>query len=131
MYIIRHMISIQEKDIDISVCFAGHRYEWHCVGASGKLYKEIINLIDKGCKIFYIGLKGAFDNLVAQTLLEIKKKYPEIKIIQVLSSYNPNKKTESFDASIYPPLENIFYKQRITKRNEWMVLHSKYIICKI
>ena len=128
------MISIQDKNtslINKSVCFAGHRFEWHCLGIEEKLYQEVLNLVNKGCTIFYIGMKGAFDNLAARIVMRIKKIYPHIKIIEVLSSYNPNKKLDNFDESIYPLSNDIFYKQKITKRNEWMVLNSKYIICKI
>ena len=39
------------------VAFAGHRYEWHCIGVEEKL-------ICKGYTIFYDGGYGAFDKKV-------------------------------------------------------------------
>ena len=46
---------------DKIVAFAGHRYEWHCIGVQNKLPEVLEDLINKGYTIFYDGHYGAFD----------------------------------------------------------------------
>lgn len=36
---------------DKIVCFAGHRYEWHCIGVEDKLLVVLEELIQKGYTI--------------------------------------------------------------------------------
>lgn len=52
---------------DKIVAFAGHRYEWHCIGVEDKLPNILEDLIAKGYTIFYDGGYGAFDNKCANT----------------------------------------------------------------
>lgn len=40
---------------DKIVAFAGHRYEWHCIGVENKLPNVLEDLIAKGYTIFYDG----------------------------------------------------------------------------
>mgnify|MGYP003299429369 CR=1 FL=1 len=43
---------------DKIVAFAGHRYEWHCIGVEQKLLEVLEDLIHKGYTIFYDGKAG-------------------------------------------------------------------------
>jgi uncharacterized phage-like protein YoqJ len=117
------------------VCFAGHRNDWQILGIENNLKTTMENLILKGYTIFYDGNKGAFDKLCSSILLEMKAKYPYIEIYRILSSYNQNKsKTElpiAYDGSIYPDIEQYHPKQKIKKRNEWMVQHCDILVCYI
>jgi len=55
-----------------------------------------------------------------------------IKLVYVLSSYNYKKdKSPMYDYSIYPELEMYYPKQRIIKRNEWMVDNCDVLVCHI
>ena len=69
------------------VAFAGHRYEWNCIGIEEKLLQTIEKLINKGYTTFYDGACGAFDKKCLHALIELKRKYPQIKIIKILSYY--------------------------------------------
>ena len=93
------------------------------------------NLINKGYTIFYDGAKGEFDKKCANCVAELKQKYPNIKLIKILSNYQYNKEnfylSINYNDSIYPPIEEFYPKQRITKRNEWMVENSDILVCHI
>ena len=67
-------------------CFTGHRKipsgEYQRIAE--RLREEIIRLINLG--VIYFGAGGAlgFDTIAAQTILELKKEYPLIRLILVL-----------------------------------------------
>lgn len=117
------------------VAFAGHRFEWHCIDVEEKLSQTIEELINKGYTIFYDGGYGAFDKKCAHAVLELKHKYPQIKLIRILSYYHHEKEKYEllpcYDGSIYPNLEEYHYKQTITKRNEWIVDNCDVLVCHI
>lgn len=117
------------------VCFAGHRDEWRILGIEDKLLKVLEDLISKGYNVFYDGGYGAFDNLCVNLILQLKHKYRNIKLIKVLTYYHHNKEKydlpDFYDGSILPDIEEEFYKQKITKRNEWIVDNSDLLVCHI
>lgn len=120
---------------DKIVCFAGHRYEWHCIGVEDKLPIVLEELILKGYTIFYDGNSGAFDKKCASAVLELKHKYPHIKLIRILTYYHHDKERyelpSCYDGSILPEIEKLHYKQKIVKRNEWIVDNSDILVCHI
>lgn len=117
------------------VCFAGHRHEWRCICVEDKLKEVLEELIAKGYTTFYDGNYGAFDKLCLSTVLELKHKYPQIKVIRILTYYHHDKEKwelpSCFDGSILPEIEECHYKQKITKRNEWIIDHSDILVCHI
>ena len=120
---------------DKIVAFAGHRFEWHCKGVKEKIIPTLEDLINKGYTIFYNGAYGAFDSICSHAVLELKNKYPQIKLIRILSYYHHEKDKYElppcYDGSIYPDLEECHYKQIITKRNEWIVDNCDVLVCHI
>lgn len=120
---------------DKIVAFAGHRFDWQCIGVEEKLLQTIEELINKGYTIFYDGACGAFDRKCLHAVLELKHKYPHIKVIQILKYYHHEKEkyelSPCYDGSIYPDLEECHYKQIITKRNEWIVENCDVLVCHI
>lgn len=120
---------------DKIVAFAGHRFEWHCKGVKEKIIPTLEDLINKGYTIFYDGAYGAFDNICSRAVLELKHKYPQIKLIKILSYYHHEKEKyelpSCYDGSIYPDIEECHYKQVITKRNEWIVDNCDVLVCHI
>ena len=116
-------------------CFAGHRNDWHSIGVEEKLFEVIENLINKGVNIFYDGGYGAFDKKCSKVVLQLKQKYKHIKLIRVLAYYQYDKQKfeipDGYDETIFPDIEEVYYKQRITKRNQWIVKQSNYIVCHI
>ncbi len=117
------------------VAFAGHRYEWHNIGVEDKIESVLEDLINKGYTIFYDGGYGAFDKICANAVLKLKHKYPHIKLIRILTYYHHDKEKyelpSCFDGSILPEIEEIHYKQKIVKRNEWIIDQCDILVCHI
>ena len=64
---------------EISCCFSGHRHlEWDF--SIEELKRTIVSLIEKGYKIFIAGGALGFDTEVAVAVLQLKKKYKDIKL---------------------------------------------------
>ena len=117
-------------------CFAGHRYEFNCYGVTEeKLHDILEKLILEGFTIFYDGNLGYFDKLCRSVLYDLKKQYTFIKIISVKYYYNHKKdifdNNDNFDKEVFVGLENVHYKQKIIKRNQWIVDNSDCMVCHI
>ncbi len=83
-------------------------------------------------KEFHIGGMGAFDNCCALILNDLKKIHSDIKIVLVLAYLNGGSscddRSKLYDESIYPPLEKVPLRFAISKRNEWMVKNSNFVL---
>lgn len=122
-------------------CFTGHRKLpfWGRRKVAAKLEKTIINLIDRGIRFFGAGGALGFDTLAAQTVLKLKKKYPDIKLILVLPCLTqargwPTEDVEEYerikaqaDKVIYTAQE--YTKGCMHKRNRHLVDHSSICVC--
>ena len=97
------------------------------------LEDKIVNLIEsRGVSKFYVGNHGGFDYIVLSVLKRIKAKYKHIKYYVVLA-YLPTRlkefDTTDYTDTIYPEgLEDVPYKFAISKRNEWMIEQSDFVI---
>lgn len=111
------------------VCtFFGHRN--YNGKADGVLKRTIIDLIENyNVKRFLVGNNGAFDSSVAYILKELKKENYDISYNIVLA-YLPTKNDHTYDdITMYPEgLELVLPKFAISKRNEWMIERSDYVI---
>ncbi|MCX4372959.1 MAG: SLOG family protein [Dysosmobacter sp.] len=122
-------------------CFTGHRKLpfWGRRKVAAKLEKTIINLIDRGIRFFGAGGALGFDTLAAQTVLRLKKKYSDIKLILVLPCLTqargwPTEDVEEYerikaqaDKVIYTAQE--YTKGCMHKRNRHLVDHSSVCVC--
>ena len=110
------------------VAFAGHRYEWQSIGVEEKLLQILEDLINKGYTIFYDGNYGAFDKKCADAVIQLK-------LVLILTYYHHDKEKypipTCYDNTILPELEDLHYKQKITKRNEWIIDNCDILICHI
>jgi len=97
------------------------------------LTRQIENLIaEYGVNVFYVGNNGQFDHLVAAVLRELKSRNLQISYSIVLA-YLPEREKEynqlSYTETIYPEgLEYTPPRFAISKRNQWMVQQSDYVI---
>ena len=85
-----------DKNLDIktTACFTGHRSQklpWgfneddeRCKAMKNTLRFEIEKAIQRGYKTFLCGMALGFDMICAETILDFKKKYGDIKIIGAL-----------------------------------------------
>ena len=83
----------------VTACFTGHRkippIESSVV--SENLRKTLVQCIENGYCYFGAGGALGFDTLAAQTVLELKKEYPHIKLILVLPCQNQTRGWKSTD----------------------------------
>ena len=111
-------------------CFFGHREVTHNIK---KILTDTIEnlIVNENVNNFYVGNQGQFDSMVYTVLKELKEKYPHIKYSIVLA-YLPSKITAEIcgDDTLYPDgLEFVPQRFAISKRNEWMIKKSAYVIC--
>lgn len=110
--------------------FFGHR-NYDYTPYKEKLRAVIVDLIENhGVKIFYNGYRGNFDRLCAELVHDLKKSYPDIINIMVLSyldlkDFNLPK---YFDESIYLLERRVPPQYAILCTNQEIVLRSDYII---
>ena len=99
-------------------------------------YKEriksiIVNLIENhGVTEFYNGFRGHFDRLCAEIVSELKRHYPTIKNILVLS-YHPHSDfimPTLFDESVYLLEKPVLPKFAITYTNHCIVDKADFIV---
>lgn len=110
-------------------CGFGHRIVFENI--SGKLDKAIEGAVSQGCKIFYTGAMGEFDNLFSSAVRKAKKAYLHIKLICVkpyfTNDINTNREyyTALYDDIIIPDeLAGIHPKAAIKARNRWIIDNS-------
>lgn len=112
----------------MTVTFCGHAEIAQPDNLRGWLINTIEPLIADGADTFYLGGYGAFDNLAAAVLRELKKTYPHIQLILVLAYLNRSKDTSGYDSTLYAELETVPPRFAISKRNERMVEMSDVVI---
>ena len=122
-------------------CFTGHRN----LSSGGKLeatvrLRKIIEEQIKAGVVFY-GAGGAlgFDTLAAQTVLDMKKEHPQLRLILVLPCEDQTKGWRSEDIAVYEDIkrrsDKVVYVSReytqdcMHKRNRPLVNHSGTCIC--
>lgn len=114
----------------VSVAFFGHR-DYNYSPYKDKIQAIIVDLIENhGVRKFYNGFRGNFDRLCAKIVFELKKFYPTIKNIMVLSYHNhPNfVLPKHFDESVYFLEKRVPLKFAISYTNQEMILQSDFII---
>lgn len=124
---------------DKTCCFSGHRIISN--NDYDKVYndtkKAVISLIEKG--VIYYGAGGAlgFDTLAAQVILDLKKEYPQIKLILVLPCTNQTMRWNQRDIEVYDDIKNkadkvvtlseCYYEGCMQARNRYLVQDSKLL----
>ena len=97
------------------------------------LKRILIDLIEtRQVNLFYVGNHGAFDRLVRNTLIELKKIYSHIDYAVILA-YPPGKRNEfdmkEYTDTLYPEgMEDVPLRFAIIKRNQWMIKQSDYVV---
>lgn len=124
-----------------TVCFTGHRKipPEQVNTLARRLKTTLIQLISDGCLYFGAGGALGFDTLVAQTVLELKAHYPDVKLILVLPCLSQTRGWSARDIEIYEDIKNkadkvVYTSQEYTKgcmhqRNRHLVDNSSVCVC--
>lgn len=132
-----------------TACFTGHRSQklpWlfneedeRCKAMIVTLRSEIESAINNGYKTFLCGMSLGFDMICAETVLNLKEQYSDIKLIGALPCYTQDKKWEDSDKQRYRSLLSRLDRVRciydkyigaecMHERNKYMVNNSSLMI---
>ena len=124
-----------------TVCFTGHRKippERMDILAR-RLKTILVDLIEKGYQFFGTGGALGFDTIAAQTVLELKMQYPDVKLILVLPCLSQTRGWSARDIDIYEDIKSkadkvVYTSQEYTrgcmhKRNRHLVDNSSVCVC--
>lgn len=130
-------------------CFTGHRVQklpWRsdekskaCIALKATLRSEIEKAIQRGYKTFLCGMALGFDTYCAEAVLELKKQYPDIKLVGALPCENQDSNWSAKNKARYRLLLNQLDKIRciyekytgvecMFERNRYMVNNSSLMI---
>lgn len=134
---------------ETTACFTGHRSQklpWQfneedkrCKAMKTTLRAEIENAIQRGYKTFLCGMALGFDMVCAETVLDLKKQYADIRMIGALPCRAQDIKWQERDRERYKRLLNQLdgircaYDEYIgtkcmLERNRFMVNNSSLVI---
>ena len=119
------------------ITFIGHSF----VSSHDRIKKEVkerIRKIGAGAEKItcYLGGYGAFDEICACACRELKKENERVEVVYItpyfsLSEQEKIKEMQRrrlYDATVYPPIENVPLRFAVLKRNEWMIKNADLII---
>lgn len=124
-----------------NVCFTGHRKipSEQINDIDQRLKNIIVELINNGYTDFYAGGALGFDTIAAQTVIELKKDYPQIKLILALPCMNQTRGWNDTDKQIYDYIKSRadkvvytsqeYWRGCMHKRNRHLVDNSSVCIC--
>lgn len=124
-----------------TACFTGHRNipPERLDVISRQLKATLIQLIETGYLYFGAGGAIGFDTLAAQTVLELKQRYPHIKLILVLPCLSQAAYWSEKDKQIYEDIKSkadkVVYTAKtytdgcMHKRNRHLIDNSSVCIC--
>lgn len=110
------------------VTFCGHSTVYPREPVEAWLREVVSALINRGADKFYLGGYGAFDEMAASVVWELKKGHPDIASVLVLPYLDRKVSATIYDYTTYPPLESVPKRYAISKRNEWSVINSDVVV---
>lgn len=88
-----------------------------------------LHIIDDGVAEFIVGQYGNFDRMAAAVVMDMKKKYPHIKLT-LLTPYYPTEVPEGYDSSLFPEGQEFVPKPiAIVAANHYMIDNADHVIC--
>lgn len=124
-----------------TACFTGHRElpTENLPEISKRLEDTLLTLIEQGYCYFGAGGAVGFDTLAAQTVLRLRERYPQIRLILVLPCLNQTRGWQQADVDIYEELKRradkvtytseSYFRGCMQKRNRHLVDNSSGCIC--
>ena len=126
--------------IEATCCITGHRHFYdNRETIKEQLIKIIIPLIEEGIVYFGVGGARGFDLLAAETVIELRKIYTDVRLILVLPYKNHTEKWQQEEIELYnrisasankiKVLSPFYYKGCMLARNKHLVNNSTICIC--
>ena len=124
-----------------TACFTGHRIIplFERATLSKLLEKAVIESIENGYRYFGAGGALGFDTMASFTVLRLRNKYPQIKLILVLPCENQTRNWKTADIEKYEHIKSqadkVAYVSKeytrdcMHKRNRHLVDNSSLCIC--
>ena len=116
----------------MGVCFfIGHRE------AGDELLPALTAAVERhiteyGVTNFMVGRYGNFDKLAARTVIDVKKRHPEVTLTMLLPYHpfeRPTPTPNGFDGTFYPPgMETVPKRAAIAQANRYMIENSCHLI---
>ncbi|MFR9651430.1 MAG: SLOG family protein [Rikenellaceae bacterium] len=105
-----------------------------------KIYNTIESLYDQGFLHFYCGMSSGFDLMAAVAVLELRNKYPDVKLIAVVPFKGQEERYSDKDKQTYRNVmetadEVVTLAERHTdnaqylRRNDYMLEQSSHLVC--
>lgn len=133
---------------EMTCCFTGHRWQklpWgqneddeRCKQMKLSLKEEIIDAVNKGYKYFISGMALGFDIIAAETIIKLKKDYPQIKVIAALPCKDQYKLWKDNQIERYKDvlskcdevrcLYDTYNDKCMLERNDYMLNNSSFVI---
>ena len=138
-----------ENNIEWTIGFTGHRpnsLPWKfnesapsCIAFKKDLYSMLEKAIQNGWTSFITGMAIGFDTIAAETVLELKKKYKDVKLFGAIPNQGQEDKWSDDDKARYHKLikkldgyeicsESYAGAETMYKRNRFIVDHSSVIV---
>lgn len=124
-----------------SVCFTGHRNVKGTAELKKNLFEQLVKLIDEGADVFYAGGAIGWDMLCERVIIELRKKYPHIKLHLILpcsaeeqtAKWNESDKMEFMEllsaADMVEVCSGNYYDGCMKVRNQRLVDLSDVCVC--
>ena len=124
-----------------TACFNGHRElpTENLPEISKRLEDTLLTLIEQGYCYFGAGGALGFDTLAAQTVLRLRERYPQIRLILVLPCLNQSRGWPQADIDTYEEIKRCadkvtytsehYFQGCMQKRNRYLVDNSSVCIC--
>lgn len=136
-----HAANTDTRFLAQTCCFTGHRniLRAELPTLKNRLMKAIADAITQGYRYFGTGGALGFDTLAAQTVLELKQSYPQIRLILILPCESQTRGWQKADVAVYESIRRsadkvvytskTYYEGCMHKRNRHMIDHSSLCIC--
>lgn len=134
----QQLVFTQLQEKNTSCAFTGHR-EFYEGFSKRKLTATVKRLTEEGVVTFYNGMAMGFDLLAAETVLALKKKNPQIKLVACIPCYNQEKSFSPEDKKRYARilkkadeqvlLSQNYYRGCMQVRDQYMVDNADVLVC--
>ena len=141
------MAGISEKDKQVA-CFTGHRpkglpwgYDENrpvCLHFKARLTETLRAVVSQGVDTFLTGMAEGFDMMAAEAVLQLKKEFPQVKLVAVLPCRGQDAKWSLMQRQRYKrilsacneviTLSPVYTPTCMNDRNRYLVEHADLCI---